>query len=93
MPPQVYTGEFLDSLHHVCGCTAQDFAVGLGCVLLGGLGLRLLSSRGGRRVLRVVAHVAAALALSYMIVNAQVYHVVRRFLTVTLFERGGDTLS
>ncbi len=89
MPPQVFTGQVFVSFGQVWACSAEDFAVGLGCVLLGGIGLRCLRRAGYRRALRVLAHVAAALALGYMIVNVQIFHVVRRFMTLSLFQMGG----
>ena len=89
MPPTVCMDGFWVSVAQVWACCAQDFAVGLGCVLVGGIVLRLLRSHGVRRSLRIVAHIAAALALCYMIVNAQIYHVLRRFMTFSLFQLGG----
>jgi arylsulfatase A-like enzyme len=89
MPPAVCTGGFWVSAAQVWACSAQDFAVGLSCLLVGGVALRLVRSHGGRRGLRVAAHVVAAVALAYMIVNVQIFHVLRRFLTLSLFELGG----
>jgi arylsulfatase A-like enzyme len=89
MPPQVWTGNAVISLARLWACSAEDFAVGCGCVLAGGAALRLLGPAGWRRALRLLAHVAAAAAIGLMVVNAQVFHVLRRFLTVGLVQLGG----
>jgi arylsulfatase A-like enzyme len=89
MPPAVCRDGFWVTTAQVWACSAQDFAVGFGCVLVGGIGLRLLRSRRGRRRLRIAAHVAALAALGYMVVNAQLFHVLRCFLTLSIFQAGG----
>ncbi len=88
-PPAVVMEGFWVSMAQVWACSAQDFAVGLGCLLLGSIGLRLIRSAACRRGLRIGAHVAAAAAISYMIVNAQIFHVLRCFLSLTIFQAGG----
>jgi len=89
MPPQIFDEEFLWSLGRIWVCCAEDFAVGVGCLFLALLTLRLRDSRWYRRAVRFVLHVTAALAICYMIVNAQIYHVIHRFLTISLFEFAG----
>jgi arylsulfatase A-like enzyme len=89
MPPQICDGQILLSLGRIAACCAEDWAVGLGCLLLGAVALRLAPGRGWRRLLRFLAHVGAAAAVCYALVNAQVFHVLRRFLTVSLFQLGG----
>jgi arylsulfatase A-like enzyme len=89
LPPAVWRDGVCVSLAQVWACCAQDFAVGLGWILVGAVVLRWLRSDRGRRVVRVAAHVAAGLALCYMIANAQIFHVLRRFLTYSLFQSAG----
>jgi arylsulfatase A-like enzyme len=89
MPPQICDQILHHSLARIGLCCAEDFAVGLGCLLAGGMALRALTHGGPRRLARFLAHAAAAVAIGYMIVNAQIFHVLRRFLTVELFQVGG----
>ncbi|MFL5242370.1 MAG: sulfatase [Gemmataceae bacterium] len=89
MPPQIVNEEFLWSLGRLWVCCAEDFAVGIGCLLLALVTIKLRDSLWYRRTVRFILHVAAGLAICYMIVNAQIYHVIHRFLTVSLFEFGG----
>jgi arylsulfatase A-like enzyme len=87
--PYVFTSNWIESFGNVWACTAEDFAVGLGCLLVGALVLRLTPSPGIRLALRIVAHAAALLAIAFMIVNAQLFHAMRCFLSAALFEVGG----
>ncbi len=89
LPPFLAGGGLLPTLGRVWACCAEDFAVGLGCLLVAALALALWSSVWYRRGVRLLAHLAAVAALAYMAGNAQLFHVVRRFLTVTLFQLGG----
>jgi arylsulfatase A-like enzyme len=89
MPPPVVTDSWVVSLGQLCGCAAEDFAVGLGCLLAAGLALRFARRPGTRSALRAAVHVAAVAAIVYMLVNAQVFHVMRRFLTCSLVQLGG----
>jgi arylsulfatase A-like enzyme len=89
MPPQICDDELLPSLGRVSACCAEDFAVGIGCLLLAAASLALRSSPRYRRVVRVVAHGIAAAAVCYMVVNAQIFHKVGHFLTYSLFQLAG----
>lgn len=88
-PPQIYDGAALASLARVWACCAEDFAVGLGCYLLAAAALRCAAPGWGRRAVRVLAHLAAVVALCYMVVNAQIFHVVRHYLTFGLVRLAG----
>jgi arylsulfatase A-like enzyme len=88
-PPQVCDDSLAASLARVAACCAEDLAVGLACFLLAVAALRWVTSSRGRLVLRVAAHLAAGLALAYMVVNAQIFHVVRHYLTFTLVRLAG----
>src|SRR5262249_39342715 len=66
-----------------------DFAVGLGCLLAGAFALRLMPGRGLRGVVRFLAHVIAAAAVCFALVNAPGVHLLRPFLTVAPFPMGG----
>lgn len=87
--PYLADGELLPTLGRVFLCCAEDFAVGFGCLLAADLALRLVKRRWGRLTLRSVALAAAAIAASYMIVNAQLFHSIRHFLNWSLFMLGG----
>lgn len=89
LPPQVVTQEFWPSVGRLFLCSAEDGAVGAACLFLVSVALRLIPSLNGRRVVRFLAHVLAALALAFMLVNAQVFHVLRCFVTYSLFLEGG----
>jgi glucan phosphoethanolaminetransferase (alkaline phosphatase superfamily) len=89
MPPQILGDEFLISVGRLFICCAEDFAVGAGCLLLALLTLSFRDSRWYRRAVRLTLHAGAALAMCYMIVNVPIYHVIRRFLTISLFELAG----
>jgi arylsulfatase A-like enzyme len=92
LPPFLGAGGLLPTLGRVWACCAEDFAVGLVCLLVAALALALCASVWYRRGVRLLAHLAAVAALAYMAANAQLFHVVRRFLTVTLFQLGGGFL-
>jgi hypothetical protein len=89
LPPVVYDGRVPASLGRVWACCAEDFAVGLGCLLAGWLALRLAPSAGTRRALRLGAHLAAAAALAFVVVNAELFHVLRQYLTLSLVQLSG----
>jgi arylsulfatase A-like enzyme len=88
-PPHIYDDSILASLGRVAACCAEDFAVGLGCFLVGFLVLRQVVSSRWRVVVRVLAHLLAVLALCYLVVNAQIFHGVRHFLTWPLVQLAG----
>ena len=87
--PCIWDDNWLLALGRTWLCCTEDFVVGLGCLLGTALGLRLLPFRGWRRVLRGAAHLAAALAISLMLINAQLFHITRCFLTYGAFQMGG----
>jgi glucan phosphoethanolaminetransferase (alkaline phosphatase superfamily) len=89
LPPFLAEGGLLPTLGRVWACCAEDFAVGLGCLLVAALALALSAAGWYRCVVRLLAHLAAAAALAYMAGNAHLFHIMRRFLTVTLFQLGG----
>jgi len=89
MPPQIVTEDWWESQGRIWLCCAEDFAVGLGCLLAVGILLRLAPTRRWKLALRVLAHVLAISALLFMIANVQIFHVLRRFLTLSLFQLGG----
>jgi arylsulfatase A-like enzyme len=89
LEPRLCDGWSLASLGRVWACCAEDFAVGLGCLLLATLLLRLRAFPGYRWAARVVVYLGAAAAMCYMVLNAQVFHDMREFLTWSLFQLGG----
>jgi arylsulfatase A-like enzyme len=89
MPPQIWDDEVLPSLGRVCACCAEDFAVGIACLLVAAAGLAAWSAPRYRRGVRVVAYLSAAAAVCYMVVNAQIFHKVGHFLTWSLFQLAG----
>jgi arylsulfatase A-like enzyme len=88
-PPQVYGDSVAMSLIRVVACCAEDFAIGLGCFVLAVAVLRYVSSTWGRLALRVAAHLASAFALVYVVMNAQIFHAIRHFLTYALVQHAG----
>jgi arylsulfatase A-like enzyme len=89
VPPLVYDGALLTSLARVGACCAEDFAAGAACLLAATIALRRARSPGGRAAVRILAHLVAALAVAYVVVNAQIFHAVRHFLTLTLVRHAG----
>lgn len=93
-PPHLHDGRALATLGRVVACCAEDLAVGAGCLFLGALALRRTTGwpwlRGG---LRLAAHLAAVVALVLLVVNAQLFHVLRQFLTFSVFRLGGGGLQ
>ncbi|HEV3237404.1 MAG TPA: sulfatase-like hydrolase/transferase [Gemmataceae bacterium] len=89
MPPQIFGDEFALSLGRLFVCCAEDFAVGTGCLLFAFITLKFRDSRWYRGAVRLALHIGAVLAICFMIVNVPIYHVIRRFLTVSLFELAG----
>jgi arylsulfatase A-like enzyme len=89
LPPFLTKGGLLPTLGRVWACCAQDFAVGLSCLLVAALALSVSGRWWYRRSVRVLAHLAAIVALAYMAGNAHLFHLMHRFLTVTLFQLGG----
>ncbi|HKI35368.1 MAG TPA: sulfatase-like hydrolase/transferase [Gemmataceae bacterium] len=88
-PPQVYGDSVAASVARVAACCGEDFAVGLGCFVVAAGVLGCVGSSGGRAAVRVLAHLAAAFALCYMVINAQIFHGVRHFLTYALVQHAG----
>jgi arylsulfatase A-like enzyme len=88
-PPQIAGDSVTASLARVAACSAEDLAVGLGCFVAALAVLRRLASPRWRLAVRVLAHLAGALALAYMVMNAQVFHAVRHFLTYSLVRLAG----
>jgi arylsulfatase A-like enzyme len=88
-PPLVYDGDWLPSLGRVLVCCAQDLAVGLGCLLAAALALRLAPARAWRGAVQALVYVAALAALFLTVVDAHLFHQLRRFLTLDLFQAGG----
>jgi arylsulfatase A-like enzyme len=88
-PPQVYGDSLPASLARVAACCAEDLAVGAACLLAAVVTLRRPWSSGGRAAVRVLAHLAAAAALAFLLVNAQLFHVVRHFLTLRMVRLAG----
>src|SRR5258708_14421267 len=82
MPPQIFDEEFFWSLGRIWVCCAEDFAVGVGCLFLALIMLRLRDSRWYRRAVRFVLHFTAALPICYMIFNAQIYPVIHPCLAI-----------
>jgi glucan phosphoethanolaminetransferase (alkaline phosphatase superfamily) len=88
-PPQVCDDSAAASLARVWACCAEDFAVGLGCFALAAAALRGFRSPRIRAAVRVLAHLAAVVALCYMVMNAQIFHAVRHFLSYALVQHAG----
>ncbi len=89
VPPWIATGSWHASIGRISMCCAADFAVGFGCLFLAAVALRLWSSPRFHLAARLLAPPAAVVAIAYMVLNAQIYHVVRHFLTVSLFHLSG----
>ncbi len=88
-PPQLCDDSPLASLARVAACCAEDFAVGAGCYLVAAAALGRVGSPRRRAAVRVLAHLAAVAALGFLIVNAQIFHAVRHFLTFPLVRLAG----
>jgi arylsulfatase A-like enzyme len=88
-PPLLFDGDWLPSLARVFACCAEDGAVGLSCVLLAAVALRLGSAPCYRVLVRGAIYLAAVAALFLTVVDAHLFHQMRRFLTFELFEAGG----
>src|SRR5262249_10923611 len=88
-PPVVWDGSVLATLGRVTACCAEDLAVAVGCFLLAAAALRLTPSVWGRRAIRLLAHAAAVAALCLLVINVQLFHVVRHFLTYDLVRLAG----
>lgn len=88
--PQLHDESVVATLVRVVGCCFEDVAVGIGCLVVGILTLRLAATRIWlTRSVRILAHLAAAAALIYLVVNAQLFHVLRHYLTFSLFRLAG----
>jgi phosphoglycerol transferase MdoB-like AlkP superfamily enzyme len=88
--PFIYDGNWLTTLGRLVACCAADLAVGLGCLFLAGVALRLAPIQFGcRRVVRASIYLLALAALFLTVVDAHLFHQMRRFLTLDLFEAGG----
>jgi arylsulfatase A-like enzyme len=88
-PPQVCDGRAVATLARVWACCAEDFAVGLGCLLLARAALRWAGASWGLAAVRALAYLAAVIALSFLVVNAETFHVVRHYLTFNLVRLAG----
>jgi arylsulfatase A-like enzyme len=88
-PPLIYDGSAPASLARVVACCAEDIAVGATCLLGVMVALRRLRSSRAATAVRVLAHLAAVAALAFLLVNAQLFHVVRHFLTLRLIQLAG----
>jgi arylsulfatase A-like enzyme len=88
-PPRLWDDSFILSVGRIALCCAEDFAVGLGCLLAAGIALSLGSALWYRRSVRLFAHVAAVAALALIVIDAQLFQFMRRFLNVSLFQLAG----
>jgi arylsulfatase A-like enzyme len=88
-PPLIYDDDWLGTLGRVVACCAEDLAAGLGCLLLAAGALRLGLASLYRASVRTAAYLAALAALLLTVVDAHLFHQLRRFLTLDLFEAGG----
>jgi arylsulfatase A-like enzyme len=89
VPPHVYDYALLPSLGRVVICSAEDLAVGLVCYLAVAAMLSRVSSSRGRAAIRALAHLTAVVALCYVVLNAQIFHAVRHYLTWPLVQLAG----
>jgi arylsulfatase A-like enzyme len=89
LPPRVWDDSFLFSVGRIALCCAEDFAVGIGCLLVVGGVLSLGTAAWYCRSVRLIAHIAGAAALVLVAIDARMFHVMRRFLSVSLFQLGG----
>jgi arylsulfatase A-like enzyme len=69
-------------------CSAQDMAVG-SIILASALLLAGRLGERGRVILRALVRIAAAGAIAWMLVNLQTFHVLRRFVNLSLIELAG----
>jgi lipoteichoic acid synthase len=88
-PGRIWDGLNLASLGRVLGCCAEDFAVILGCLLVGLTLIWVKRATWYRRTILVTAAVLAMLAICYMVINVQVFHILRRFINYSLFLLAG----
>ena len=88
-PPLIYDGDWPASLARVGACCAEDLAAGLGCLLLAAVALCLGPARFCRPAVRALIYAAALGAVFLTVVDAHLFHQMRRFLTLQLFEAGG----
>ncbi len=89
VPPQIYNGEFFESLGRVLGCCVEDMAVGLLCLIVGLVALRIARPGWSRRMVRLLAHGMAVIALVYLAGNVKLFNIRREFLRLDLFWMGG----
>ena len=90
LPPYIYLDDDLpESLGRLWLSCAEDFAVGVGCLFVGLMIARPITARRWRWGLLVLAYSATAFAVAYMVANAQIYHIARRFLNLSLYHLAG----
>jgi arylsulfatase A-like enzyme len=90
--PHIYVAEDVrNSLGRVLLCSAEDFAVGLACLLALLAARKLPLLRRYPRGLLFAANCAAAACLAWMVMNAQLFHVLRRYLNYSQLQYAGGT--
>src|SRR5262245_55034515 len=88
LPPRLRDGRVLTALGRAAACCAEDAAVGLGCLLLGGVAL-LWTQRAACATISVILCAAALAALVLLAVNAHVFAHLRCFLKAGHLEAAG----
>jgi arylsulfatase A-like enzyme len=91
MPPQVVDGNVLASWGRILASSAEDVAVGLGCLLLAALAFACTPRPTWRWPLRSATYLLALLALVFLAVNVTLFQQMRSFLTLALIQFAGGT--
>jgi lipoteichoic acid synthase len=89
MPPQVVDEDRLASWGRILAGGAEDVAVGLGCLFLGGLAFACSSRAVWRWLLRAVIYLLALLALVFLAINVVLFQKMRAFLTLAHIQFAG----
>jgi arylsulfatase A-like enzyme len=88
--PCLYADSWPTTLAQILACCSEDLALGLLGLFVAAVGLRLVAGRvWGRRLLRALVYFLALALLLFLVINAHLFHHLRRFLTWELFEAGG----
>lgn len=79
---QIFDDDWLNSVGRLLGCCVEDFAVGLGCLFVAGVGLCCCSKPVHYWTLRGVVYASALVALVLLAINAQLFLHMGCFVTL-----------
>jgi arylsulfatase A-like enzyme len=80
---QLWDEDWAASLSRLAGCCAEDFAVGLGCLLLATMAFAIGATRVYRWGLRAVIYACTLISLVLLAVDALLFGTMRSFMTAT----------